>query len=143
MSFNAQQQSLLEELSLLDDPQERLAAAVDRIRRRPALGAEERRPEFRVRGCISQVWLIATLADGRCHFRADGDSPLVRALVLLLVDFFDGSTPTEILALAADPLEQLGLTRQLSPTRRNGLAAVRAAIRAFAENSARTKANHG
>ena len=36
----------------------------------------------------------------------------------------------------AEPLEALDLTRNLSPTRRNGLAAVRQAIRAFAQRAA-------
>ncbi|HWA84899.1 MAG TPA: SufE family protein [Opitutus sp.] len=133
MSLNARQQSLLDEIALHDDPQERLAAVVDRARRRPALPASDRTAAHRVPGCSSQVWLLPELRDGRCHFRADADSPLVRSLVLLLSDFFSNSTPAEILATDLDPLEPLGLTRTLSSTRRHGLAAVRRAIRAFAQ----------
>jgi len=135
MPCNAQQQSLLDELTLLDDPQERLAAAVERTRRRAPLPPADRSPAHHVPGCTSQVWLVAELRDGRCHFRTDADSPLVRSLVALLADFFNNTAPAEILATDADPLELLGLTRTLSPTRRHGLAAVRAAIRAFAEKS--------
>lgn len=132
MALAAKQQALLEGLTLIDDPQERLAAVVDRSRRAPPLPAAQRTPDHRVPGCISAVWLVAGLADGRCRFLADADSPLVRGLVLLLCDYFDGGTPAEIAASDADPLDALDLTRNLSPTRRNGLAAVRAAIRRFA-----------
>lgn len=138
MAFNVQQKSLLDDLAIIDDPQERLAAAVERARRRPPLAATERNPARRVPGCTSLVWLVPAFVDGRCHFRADADSPLVRGLVVLLADFFSGATPAEILAIEADPLETLGLTQHLSPTRRNGLAAVRAAIRAYAEQAAPT-----
>lgn len=135
MALAAKQQSLLEGLALIDDPQERLAVAVDRSRRTPSLPAAQRTPEHRVPGCVSAVWLVATLHEGRCRFRADADSPLVRGLVLLLCDYFDGGSPAEIAAGDADPLDALDLTRNLSPTRRNGLAAVRAAIRRFAESA--------
>ena len=57
---------------------------------------------------------------------------MVRALVVFLGDFFSGFTPAEILAQDPDPLDALGVARNLSPTRRNGLNAARAAIRAFA-----------
>jgi cysteine desulfuration protein SufE len=133
MRLDPRQQALLDELAVPDDPQERLAAVVDRARRRPPLTAAQRTPAHRVPGCTSHVWLIPELRDGRCHFRADADSPLVRGLVLLLADFFDASPPAEILATDFDPLEHLGLTRHLSSTRRHGLAAVLRAIRAFAQ----------
>ena len=132
MALAAKQQSLLEGLALIDDPQERLAAVVDRARRVPPLPAAQRTDAHRVPGCVSAVWLVPELREGRCHFRSDADSPLVRGLVLLLCDYFDGGTPAEIAATDVDLLDALGLAGNLSPTRRNGLAAVRAAIRRFA-----------
>jgi hypothetical protein len=46
-----------------------------------------------------------------------------------------------VAASTLEPLDALGVTRNLSPTRRNGLAAVRKAIAAFAQGvQARTSA---
>ena len=59
---------------------------------------------------------------------------MVRGLVGLLADFFNNATPLEITTSDADPLELLDLKRGLTPTRRNGLAAVSAAIHAFAKS---------
>ena len=129
------QQQLIEDLAIIDDPQERLAVIVDRAKRNPPLAAHERTDAHLVRGCVSRVHLVATSLDGRCQFRVDADSPLVLGLVALLCEFFNGATPAEISASHADPLAALGLIRNLSPTRQNGLAAVRAAIRAFAEQN--------
>lgn len=125
-------QQLVEDLAVLDDPQERLALVVDRARRVPPLPASDRTDANRVRGCVSVVWLVGELRDGACHFRGDAESPLVRGLIVLLCEFFSGFPPQVIAPSDADPLESLGLTRNLSPTRRNGLNATRAAIRAFA-----------
>ena len=123
---------LADALAVIPDPQERLGAVVDRAKKLPPLAPAERTEAHRVRGCVSQVFLVGEQRDGRCHFRADADSPLVRGLVALLCDFYSGATPAEITASTADPLAELGLVQNLSPTRQNGLAAVRAAIRAFA-----------
>jgi cysteine desulfuration protein SufE len=121
-----------EELAPFDDPQERLAFVVDRAKRLPSLSAGERTDANRVRGCVSVVWLTGEVRDGRCVFRFDADSPVVRGLLALLCDFFSGSPAEEVAASEIDPLEALGLARHLSPTRRNGLASARARIRELA-----------
>jgi cysteine desulfuration protein SufE len=125
----------VEDLAIIDDPQERLAHVVDRAKRIPPLPAAERIDAHRVRGCVSIVWLVGEVRDGRCVFRFDADSPIVRGLLALLCDFFSGFSPAEIAASNLDPLEALGLLANLSPTRRNGLAAALSAIRAFAKNN--------
>jgi cysteine desulfuration protein SufE len=125
--------SLIEDHLLIENPQERLAAVVDRSRRRPPLPADERTDAHRVPGCISQVWLVSELREGRCHFRCDADGPLVKGLVAFLCDYFSAATPAELLADNTNPLAALDLLENLSPTRQTGLAAVRAAIRDFAE----------
>jgi cysteine desulfuration protein SufE len=127
------QQQLLDDLAIIEDPQERLSAVIDRAKRLPALPAADRTEESRVRGCVSQVWVVGELRDGACQFRGDADGPLVRGLVAFLCEFFSGGTPAEIAASDADPLEALGLMRNLSPTRHNGLAAVRTRIRELAQ----------
>ena len=132
MSLTARQQQLLDELLFLDDPQERLAAIVERARHRPKLPADLRTPAHRVPGCTSSVWLVSELRDRRCHFRTAADSPVVLGLVTLLAEFHNDLTPAELLATTTDPLEALHLSRNLSPTRRHGLTAVRTALRAFA-----------
>jgi cysteine desulfuration protein SufE len=79
------------------------------------------------------VWVVGELRDGRCFFRCDADGPLVKGLVAFLCEFYSDATPTEIAGSTASPIESLGLLRNLSPTRVNGLAAVRARIRELAQ----------
>jgi len=126
------QQQMIDDLLLIEDAQERLAAAVDRAKSRPPLTASERTEDNRVKGCISAAWVASEWRDGRCHFRSDADSPLVRGLVQLLTDLYSDATPAEIVATEPVLLEKAGLARSLSPTRLNGLRSVRARIRDFA-----------
>jgi len=125
---------LIEDLSVLEDPQERLATIVDRAKRIPPLPPDERVEANRVRGCVSVVWLVGEVREGCCCFRGDAESPVVRGLVICLCDFFSGAPVGEVAASTLEPLDELDVTRNLSPTRRNGLAAVRKAITAFAQS---------
>ena len=71
--MNDRQRQLLDDFLLIENSQERLTAVVDRARRLPPLPSELRIDANRVQGCISQVWLVPELRDGRGHFRCDAD----------------------------------------------------------------------
>lgn len=132
MTLAEKQQQFIADFAIIDDPQERLAAVVDNARRQPSLPEADRNESNRVRGCISLAWVAADRREGRCYFRSDADSPLVRGLLKLLCDLYSGATPAEVAATEPVLLEELGLARNLSPTRLNGLRSVRAKIRDFA-----------
>ncbi|HEY8995885.1 MAG TPA: SufE family protein [Lacunisphaera sp.] len=136
MSLAEKQQQLIEDFALIEDPQERLAAIVDRARKRAPLSETERHTDNLVKGCISQAWIVGEVRAGRCHFRSDADSPLVRGLLALLCDFYSDATPADVSATEPELFEKLGIARNLSPTRLNGLRSVRAKIRDFAKAQA-------
>jgi cysteine desulfuration protein SufE len=133
MTLVEKQRALIDDLSVVDDRHERLALIVDRSRRAPSLLAFEKTDAARVPGCVSLVWLICEIHDQRLRLRIDAESPMVKALVVLLCELYDGATPAEAVSMEPTLFDELGLTRDLSPTRRNGLAAVRARIKAFAQ----------
>jgi len=126
---------MVDDFAVLDDPHERLAAIVDRGKKNQPLPAAERTDANRVRGCVSIVWLLGELRDGRCYFRSDAESPVVRGLLAFLCDFFSGAPAAEVAASNLEPLDALKITGNLSPTRRNGVAAARNAIRDFAQHA--------
>ena len=132
MTVSEKQAQLIEDLSFIEDRQERLAAVVDRARRRPPFPADLKTDAHRVQGCISQVWVVGTLRDGAVHLQFDADSPLVKGLVALLVDLYEGATPADIVATEPTLFHDLGLARDLTPTRQNGLTAVRTKIKSIA-----------
>ncbi|NBF04772.1 SufE family protein [Pseudomonas sp. Fl5BN2] len=93
--------------------------------RLPALSEEDKVDSNRVHGCESQVWLVATLVDGHWQFAAASDARLIRGLVALLLARVNGLTAEQLREVdLADWFNQLGLSRQLSPSRSNGLNAV-------------------
>lgn len=89
------------------------------------LGETERSDEHRVQGCESNVWLVADSRDGHWNFRAYSDARLLRGLLALLLVRVEGLPADELAAIdLPDWFDQLGLGRQLSPSRSNGLNAV-------------------
>ena len=93
--------------------------------RLPALNDEDRCEANRVHGCESQVWLKGELREGHWHFQAASDARLIRGLVALLLVRVNGLPGAALQQVdLADWFNQLGLSRQLSPSRSNGLNAV-------------------
>lgn len=131
-NLSEKQAAFIARYSIIEDPHERLAAIVARGKKWPAPGEEDRIDAHRVQGCVSQVWLTGSVEKGHSRFRMAADSPLVQGLAALLCELYDGETAPEILAVEPELFEALGLTRQISPTRLNGLANVRRVIRDFA-----------
>jgi len=133
MTLAERHRQLIDDLSIIPDRQERLAVIVDRSRQLKPFPQEEKISAHRVAGCQSAVWVIGELrADGTLGLRYDVDSPMVKGLVHLLCDAYSGATPAEIVATEPAFLDELELLRDLSPTRQNGLAAVRNRIREIA-----------
>ncbi|WP_434605496.1 SufE family protein [Pseudomonas sp. R1-7] len=87
-----------------------------------------------VHGCESQVWLVGRLHDGRWQFSASSDARLIRGLVALLLARVNGLSAEALKQVdLPDWFNQLGLSRQLSPSRSNGLNAVLQRMRELAQ----------
>jgi cysteine desulfuration protein SufE len=97
----------------------------------------------RVHGCQSNVWLITEPKPGDppvIEIQADSDSMIVRGLIAVLLMAYSGKSAREILQTDIQQIfSRLGLNRQLSSARRNGLAGMVQRIRTIAERSAAGK----
>ena len=101
--------------------------------RMPALAAEDKVEANLVQGCESLVWLVGELKDGHWQFAASTDARLIRGLVALLLARVNGLSAEQLVQVDLPGwFEQLGLSRQLSPSRSNGLNAVLVRMRELA-----------
>lgn len=126
--------ALEEEFALFEDWRDKVEYIIDRGKDLPPLPDALKTEGNKVRGCQSQVWLVAEpQPGGRLHLRADSDAVLVKGLISLLLGLYDGRTPEEILANPPDVLERVGLAKLLTPGRSNGLYSMVARIRSMAE----------
>jgi cysteine desulfuration protein SufE len=132
------QQLIAEDVELFDDWREQIESVLDLGRALDSLPDDERIEANKVRGCQSQVWMVAELdeATGRVAIRADSDAFIVRGLIGLLLRLYANRPPEEILANPPEVFEAIGLGAHLSPTRANGLHAMIKRIRQLASGLA-------
>jgi cysteine desulfuration protein SufE len=135
MTLLQKQAAFIDRYSVIPDPQERLAALISRKSTLAPLADSERVDAALVRGCVSRVWLAGTLENGCCRYRVDADSPMVKGLVTVMCELYDGATPEEIVSVEPEIFDTLGISNNLTPTRLNGLANVRRVIREFAQTA--------
>ena len=108
---------------MLPDWEERYRYIIDLGRKLEPLEDEERNEATRVRGCMSQVWLVADDADDeRLHFRGDSDAHIVRGLIGVLLMIYSDKTPREIAETDINQIfADLNLEQHITMNRRNGL----------------------
>lgn len=89
------------------------------------LSEAERCDANRVEGCESQVWLLAEHDGQHWRFRVSSEARLLRGLLAVLLVRVNDLSAEQLAQLdLPDWFAQLGLGRQLSPSRSNGLQAV-------------------
>ena len=121
---------LVDEFDFLDDWEQRYRYLIDMGKALPDMPETERTDANKVKGCVSQVWLVTGKDGDTLTFRADSDAHIVRGLAALLVRLYSGRTGEEILSVdARDVLARIGLSEHLSPQRSNGLASMIGRIR--------------
>lgn len=134
------EQELVERFELLDDWTERYAYLVELGRKLPDMDDAEKTEDNRVRGCVSQVWLISRVREGdtpALEFVGDSDAHIVRGLIALLQMLYSGRTPQEILDADIERVfRDLGLDEHLSPNRRNGFRSMVERIKSDAGSAA-------
>jgi cysteine desulfuration protein SufE len=136
MSVTGQAEHLLEDFAFLGDWEARFTHLIDLGKALSPLQPHEYADAHKVRGCSSQVWLVAepspTHPDA-VRFRGASDAAIVAGLVAVIVHLFSDQKPADILAFDAPAFfKDIGIADALTPQRSNGLASMIQRIRAVA-----------
>jgi len=119
---------MIDDFAFLDDWEDRYMHVIDMGKALEPLTADEKTVVNKVKGCVSQVWLVTKRGDGEdpvLTFRGDSDAHIVKGLVAITLKIFSGRKASDIQALdASSILKELGLEEHLSPQRSNGLKAM-------------------
>jgi len=132
---------ILESFDFLDDWEDRYKYLIDLGKELSPLSEGEKTDANKVRGCVSQVWLITSVDKGPdgalvLTFRGESDALIVQGLVAIVTALFNGKTATEILDTDVEGLfNRLGLKEHLTPQRSNGLKSMVGRIRADAQDA--------
>ncbi|PSC67797.1 sufE chloroplastic mitochondrial [Micractinium conductrix] len=113
-------QTLVQAFQSVPDPMARYKQLLFCATKLEPFPVEAHTEENKVKGCVSQVWVIAELRDGKVWWKADSDSALTKGLAALLVQGLSGCTPEQIVRVPPDFISMLGLQQSLTPSRNNG-----------------------
>ena len=125
---------IADNLSFLEDWEDRYRYIIELGQALPALAEAEKNSTNKVSGCVSQVWLVTEREGDELSYRGESDAAIVRGLVAILVALYSGRSPREIAETDAIAIfDDLGLREHLSTQRSNGLAAMVNRIRSEAK----------
>jgi cysteine desulfuration protein SufE len=126
-------EEIAETFEFLDDWEDRYRHVIELGKAMPGLGEADKREEYKVQGCASQVWIKPEMAGGVMAFTGDSDAMIVRGLVAIVHALYAGVPLDQVGAVDAPAeLARLGLDSHLSSQRSNGLRAMVARIRGLA-----------
>lgn len=131
------QAAIADEFAFFGDWSERYQYLIDLGHKLPAFPDAWKTGEHRLLGCQSMVWIVPEGDADKLVFHAISDSAIVSGLIYLALRVYSGRSAAEILATEPEYLATAGLSRHLSPTRSNGVAAMLQFIRDTARAKAR------
>ena len=93
---------------------------------------DQQTDDIKVKGCVSQVFVRGTLADGVMLWQGDSDALITKGLLALLIQGLNGLSPKEVQAVDPAFIAATGLQTSLTPSRANGFLNILRAMQAQA-----------
>jgi len=111
---------IVERLKGTADPKRRYEYVLWLAKKLQPLPDAFRTEAFKVKGCVSQVYVVGQLVDGRLHWQGDSDAAITKGLLALLIEGLEGLEPAAAAAIDPAVLAETGLQASLTPSRANG-----------------------
>lgn len=137
MTINQIQERIIDEFSVYDDWMGRYTYLIELGKQLPELSQNLKQDKFLIRGCVSKVWLVPSMVNGRLFFKADADALIARGIVAIMLRCFSGQTPSDLLRSDMEFVKFIGMTENLSPSRNNGMNSMYEKIQFYAQNQLR------
>jgi len=124
LDIEQRQDRIIREFKVFDDWMDKYKHIIQLGTQLKPLSPENKNDSNLVKGCQSQVWLVASYENGQVKFEADSDAAITKGLVALVVRLYTNQSPEQILKTQPRFIHEIGMTEHLSPTRANGLASM-------------------
>ena len=77
-------------------------------------------PENKVKGCVSEVFVKASIHEGKVYWQGYSDALITKGLLAFLINGLNELTPKEVVKINKKFIEETGLKASLTPSRSNG-----------------------
>ena len=86
----------------------------------PPLEEELQTNSNKVKGCVSEVYVLGELINGSIKWKGASDAVITKGLLAMLIEGLNDLTPEEVLAIDPEYIKATGLQGSLTPSRANG-----------------------
>lgn len=118
-------ETLIDNFSFLESWEDKYQYLIELGESLEVLDEKFKTDDFKVSGCQSQVWLVPEIKDGKFYFKADSDAIIVKGIIYILQAIYSSKDTSAIKNIEVEKIfATLGLKEHLSPSRRNGMAAM-------------------
>ena len=111
---------IVEKLKSTDDPKRKYEYILWLGKKLPLPNKNILIPEYKVRGCVSEVYVKGTLKKDKIYWEGYSDALITKGLLSFLIKGLDSLSPNEILSLNNNFIDDTGLQKSLTPSRSNG-----------------------
>jgi cysteine desulfuration protein SufE len=132
MTIKEIQDQIVSEFENYTEWEDKYKRIIELGRELPSIDKPIKTDKYKLSGCQSQVWINARLDGNKIIFEADSDAAIVKGLIALLIKVYSNHSPDEILSNPPEFVKKIGIDNHLSPTRKNGLAAMMKQIQMYA-----------
>ena len=126
--------NLIERLQSTSDPKRRYEYILWLAKRLPILSEDLQIETTKVKGCISEVYVLGILLNGKIQWKGYSDALITKGLLAFLIKGLNDLTPFEVLSIDEKFIEMTGLSKSLTPSRANGFLNIFLKMKAQARN---------
>ena len=112
--------NLIERLQSTTDPKRRYEYILWLAKSLPVLTEDLHLETTKVKGCISEVYVLGILFKGKVKWKGYSDALITKGLLAFLIKGLNDLTPFEVISIDKKFIEMTGLSRSLTPSRANG-----------------------
>ena len=131
--------NLIERLQSTSDPKRRYEYILWLAKSLPLLTEDLQLETTKVKGCISEVYVLGILLNGKIQWKGYSDALITKGLLAFLIKGLNDLTPFEVLSINEKFIEMTGLSKSLTPSRANGFLNIflkmKAQAKTFSSNS--------
>ncbi len=124
MTLAEKQDRLIREINAKGDCFDQYSYLIIKAQQLPPMPEARKTPETLVPGCQSRVWLYRWTEDDAVHFVADSDTLILRGVLQLLRELFDGENAAEVAALPVRLFEETELAATFTSDRNTGVQTI-------------------
>ena len=134
--------NLIERLQSTSDPKRRYEYILWLAKSLPTLPEDLHIETTKVKGCISEVYVLGILLNGKLQWKGYSDALITKGLLAFLIKALNDLTPFEVLSIDEKFIEMTGLSKSLTPSRANGFLNIFLKMRSQAKNLSLPSSNN-